>query len=300
MALVGPFSCRWGWGRGAGGQWGKGSLEKAVGVSPAIFYLQLPSGAPKKEAAVCYWACRRGREWGGCWGVQLANGLRLMKWIMRGARTDFCVKKGDGGEKLLHINQLRPDLSGTDSLPRGQGPEDLQAGPTPPSQAAFLGILIILLLMINIYWDHVGHVLGQVTLMIYLIQCPKQLYEVDFVITHYTDEQTEMQRGEGPFLSHIVSKQWSWVSPVVWHQSLMDAVLVLTSRSRYECRYVWLQSGMQVYLQVCLTPVQSCLTSVSVLRREGTHLRGTCCVWGSGYSLHQACYISSVLFFNYF
>ena len=96
MALVGPFSCRWGWGRGAGGRWGKGSLEKAVGVSPAIFCLQLPSGAPKKEAAVCYWACRRGREWGGCWGVQLANGLRLMKWIMRGARTDFCAKKGDG------------------------------------------------------------------------------------------------------------------------------------------------------------------------------------------------------------
>lgn len=29
----------------------------------------------------------------GCWRVQLANGLRLMKWIMRGANADFCAKK---------------------------------------------------------------------------------------------------------------------------------------------------------------------------------------------------------------
>lgn len=32
-------------------------------------------------------------EGGVCWEVQLANGLRLMKWIMRGTRTDFCAKK---------------------------------------------------------------------------------------------------------------------------------------------------------------------------------------------------------------
>lgn len=30
---------------------------------------------------------------GEFWGVQLVNGLRVMKWIMRGARTNFCAKK---------------------------------------------------------------------------------------------------------------------------------------------------------------------------------------------------------------
>lgn len=29
----------------------------------------------------------------GRWGVQLADGLRLMKWIMRGARAGFHAKK---------------------------------------------------------------------------------------------------------------------------------------------------------------------------------------------------------------
>lgn len=52
-----------------------------------------------------------------------------------------------------------------------------------------------------------GQALCQTTLMLYLIQCLKQPYEVDLIITHFVDEQTEMQRGERPFLSHIVSKQ---------------------------------------------------------------------------------------------
>lgn len=82
---------------------GKRSLEKEIGVSPAIFCLPLPSGAPKKEAAVCYWARWRGREGGGCWEVQLANGLRLMKWIMRGARTDFCAKKRRQGRNCCTL-----------------------------------------------------------------------------------------------------------------------------------------------------------------------------------------------------
>lgn len=58
--------------------------------------------------------------------------------------------KKEMGEKLLYINLLRPDMTGTDSLPRGQGPEDSKDGPIPLSQAAFLGILISLLLIINI------------------------------------------------------------------------------------------------------------------------------------------------------
>lgn len=29
----------------------------------------------------------------GSWGVQLADGLRLMKWIMRGARWVFMLKR---------------------------------------------------------------------------------------------------------------------------------------------------------------------------------------------------------------
>lgn len=29
----------------------------------------------------------------GSWGVQLADGLRLMKWIMRGVRAGFHAKK---------------------------------------------------------------------------------------------------------------------------------------------------------------------------------------------------------------
>lgn len=37
-----------------------------------------------------------------CWGVQLVNGLRLMKRIMRGASTDFCAKKGDREETVAH------------------------------------------------------------------------------------------------------------------------------------------------------------------------------------------------------
>ena len=248
---------------------GKRSLEKEIGVSPAIFCLPRPSGAPKKEAAVCYWARWRGREGGGCWEVQLANSLRLMKWIMRGARTDFCANKRRG-EKLL----LRPDLSGADSLPRGQGPEDSKAGPTPPSQAAFLGSLIIPLLIINIYWGHMGPVLCQTTLMLYLIQCLKQPYEVDLIITHSIDEQTEMQRGEAPFVSHTVSKQWSWVSSVVWHQNLMGAVLVSWRR------YVWLHwLSSKEKGHVCLAPAM---------------YEALC------YILNQAGYISSILFFNYF
>lgn len=46
-----------------------------------------------------------------------------------------------------------------------------------------------------------GQVLHQTTLMLYLIQCLKQPYEVDLIITYFIDEQTKMQRGEGPFVS---------------------------------------------------------------------------------------------------
>lgn len=43
----------------------------------------------------------------GSWGVQLADGLRLMKWIMRGARWVFMLKREEKNwrevDKLLHI-----------------------------------------------------------------------------------------------------------------------------------------------------------------------------------------------------
>lgn len=35
----------------------------------------------------------------GCWGVQLADGLRLMKWIMRGARAGFHAKKREKNQR---------------------------------------------------------------------------------------------------------------------------------------------------------------------------------------------------------
>lgn len=54
-----------------------------------------------------------------------------------------------------------------------------------------------------------GQVLHQTTLMLYLIQCLNILmpYEVDLIITYFIDEQTKVQRGEGRFVSHVVSKQ---------------------------------------------------------------------------------------------
>lgn len=73
LVLLGPLSCRWGWKRGAGGQWRKRSLEKAVRVLPAVFCLLLPNGALKKEAAVCYWACWRGREGEGLLGSAISQ-----------------------------------------------------------------------------------------------------------------------------------------------------------------------------------------------------------------------------------
>lgn len=50
----------------------------------------------------------------GSWGVQLADGLRLMKWIMRGARVGFHAKKRkkkpERGRQTVTYYLLRPDL----------------------------------------------------------------------------------------------------------------------------------------------------------------------------------------------
>lgn len=78
--------------------------------------------------------------------------------------------------------------------------------PESPFQVASLGILIIFLIIINIYKDHMDQVLCQETLMFYFFQCPKQHCEFGFIIIRYTEEQTDVQGVEGPFLSNIVSK----------------------------------------------------------------------------------------------
>lgn len=78
--------------------------------------------------------------------------------------------------------------------------------PVPPFQVAPLGILIIILIITNIYKDHLDQVLCQATLMFSFFRCPKQHCEFGFIIIHYTDEQTDVQGVEGPFLSNIVSK----------------------------------------------------------------------------------------------
>lgn len=60
----------------------------------------------------------------GSWGVQLADGLRLMKWIMRGARAGFHAKKRrkkTERETDLHITCSGLACSGACSPPRGQG-----------------------------------------------------------------------------------------------------------------------------------------------------------------------------------
>ena len=56
------------------------------------------------------------------------------------------LKKGDR-ERLLHINLLRPDPPGTYYLPGVQGLEDSKPG----EEVAFLGILIMILIIMNIY-----------------------------------------------------------------------------------------------------------------------------------------------------
>ena len=56
------------------------------------------------------------------------------------------LKKGVR-ERLLHINLLRPDPPGTYYLPGVQGLEDSKPG----EEVAFLGILIMILIIMNIY-----------------------------------------------------------------------------------------------------------------------------------------------------
>lgn len=134
--------------------------------------------------------------------MQLANGLRLMKWIMRGARTDFCAKKRRQGRNCcsgLIYQELTPCQEDKDQKIQRLGQHLL---PRQPFSALLSSPFSSLTST-----DHMRQVLCKTTLMLYLIQCLKQPYEVDVIITHAIDEQTEMQRGEGPFVSHIVSKQ---------------------------------------------------------------------------------------------
>lgn len=61
----------------------------------------------------------------GRWGVQLADGLRLMKWIMRGARAGFHAKKRRKKRERQTVTCSGLDCS---EPPGGQGAEKASPG----------------------------------------------------------------------------------------------------------------------------------------------------------------------------
>lgn len=139
----------WEWSRGPG----KGTEpgEGRWGVACCILFTVSPCSLIEGGSCMSL-SLLKSHRGGECWGVQLANGLRLMKWIMRGARTDFCAKKRRWGRDCCTLT-----CSGLNSqgpiyyLPRGQRLEDSKAGPAPPSQVVFMGVVILTLIIINIY-----------------------------------------------------------------------------------------------------------------------------------------------------
>lgn len=157
------------WGRIRGSGNGREPGEGCWGVACYILFT-VSQCCPIEGGSCVLLSLLKSLGGGECWGVQLANGLRLMKWIMRGARTGFCAKKRRWGRDCCTLT-----CSGLNSqgpiyyLPRGQRPEDSKAGPAPPSQVAFVGIVIMILIIINTYWEYMGQVLCQATLMLYLL-----------------------------------------------------------------------------------------------------------------------------------
>lgn len=99
----------------------------------------------------------------------------------------FVLKK-ETGEKLLHINLLRSDLSGADSLPRGQGPEDSKAGASTSFPGSLLGTLIIPLLITHLLRSY-GPGLMPNNSHALPHSMSKTTYEVDLIINHFIDEQ---------------------------------------------------------------------------------------------------------------
>lgn len=74
------------------GHWEKGNPGKALGYCRLHFVYNTPV-EPQIGRQLCVIELCEEAGGRGSWGVQLADGLRLMKWIMRGARAGFHAKK---------------------------------------------------------------------------------------------------------------------------------------------------------------------------------------------------------------
>lgn len=81
---------------------GKGTWRRQLGYCLLYFVYSFPV-EPHRRRQLCVIE-PVGEAWkeGRCCGVQLVNGLRLMKRIMRGASRDFCAQKGGREETVAH------------------------------------------------------------------------------------------------------------------------------------------------------------------------------------------------------